>query len=69
MATLIIGPSSVGKSKYISMLLSSEVANLQKVFYGADIGTGEVPSNGYIHYNLLHRYVAIPNIPPPNKRS
>ena len=53
MSILIIGPTSVGKSAYIKMLQRS--GDTRTVLMGSQIKEPPVPSNSYVHYNLLHR--------------
>ena len=53
MATLVIGPSSVGKSTYISNLESIN----EKVRLGSEIPLLSIDSSiTFVHYNLLHPF-------------
>ncbi|SBW10486.1 hypothetical protein KL86DPRO_60179 [uncultured delta proteobacterium] len=56
MAILVLGPTSVGKSSYIAMLRQD--GKTVTPSFGVDIAASGVPDDGYIHYNILHRYLS-----------
>ena len=57
MAILITGPTSVGKSSYLATL--ERDGQPVPFVCGKDLGSSGMPSDGYVHYNLLHRYESI----------
>lgn len=56
MATLIVGPTSVGKSTYLKRL--NEQGDSALTAIASRLRTQPIPEHGYIHYNLLDRFVA-----------
>ncbi|NVD39782.1 methyltransferase domain-containing protein [Ensifer sp. HO-A22] len=56
MATLVLGPSNVGKSTF----MDAHTKKGEPQAFGSQIATHiDVPERGYLHYNLLHRCLAL----------